>query len=150
MDSDDNPKYYCEYDLSFDIWTAASIGDLDFIRQNLTPDESIDIINKGGWTSLMYASYYDHPEVVSFLVSCGSNVHFGKKTALMLAASCGLVETIRILIHVGEALKNEPTDEKGYTALFHAVTSDHYEACKGWNHSGPERRARVHTERSKL
>ena len=131
---DNDTKYYSEYGLPFDIWTAASIGDLDFIRQSLTPDESIDIVNKGGWTSLMYASYYDHPQVVSFLVSCGSNVHFGSKTALMLAASCGLVETIRILIHVGEALKNEPTDEKGYTALFHAVTSDHYEACKGWNH----------------
>ena len=116
--------------LSFDIWTAASVGDLDFIRQSMSPDESIDIVNRGGWTCLMYASYYDHSQLVAFLVSCGSNVHFGSKTALMLAASCGLIETLRVLIHVGDALENEPSDEQGYTALFHAVSSDHYETCR--------------------
>ena len=114
----------------FDIWTAASVGDLDFVRECLTPELSFDVVNKSGWSALLYASYYDHPQIVAFLLSLGAKVNFGSKTALMLAASCGLIETMKVLIHVGEALENEAQDDNGHTALFHAVASDHHEACR--------------------
>ena len=56
----------------FDIWTAASVGDIEFIKQNINNESrNVNDINLGQWSCLMYASYYDHKDLVVYLLSCG-------------------------------------------------------------------------------
>lgn len=113
----------------FDLWTASSVGDLEYIRTVLATSTSIDRPNLGGWTCLMYASYYDHAQLVAFLIASGSNVQVGDRTALMLAASCGHVDVLNVLIRIGQAGLDRKQDHKGFTALCHAVVSGHLDAC---------------------
>jgi ankyrin repeat protein len=111
----------------FDVWTAASVGDLEYVRDII--DDDIDEVNRGGWTCLMYASYYDHAQLVAFLLSSGSDAHAGKRTALMLAAACGHTDIIDVLVRVGGVGQDLDRDSKGFTALCHAVSSGHMDAC---------------------
>ena len=109
--------------MNFDLWTASSIGDLEYIQENLTKD-SVNAVNRGHWNCLMYACYYDHAALVAYLISCGCQVQVGSdhRTALMLAASCGHIDVVKILLGI---VKDTFKDSKGFTALFHAVLSGH-------------------------
>lgn len=75
---------------NLDVHTAASVGDMEFL---LTQDFDLDVKNLGGWTPLMYASYYDHRDLVEFLVTRGAQAvgiaNAKGRTPLMLAAMCG-------------------------------------------------------------
>ena len=133
----DNSKLYSWKDICFDIWTASSVGDIDFLNSfldiNRTETESkleksnpaltsefgqvcdLDFKNSGGWTCLMYAAYYDHPNIVRWLLE--GNMYneyrgpakrnpvnpliknrFGK-TSLMLASSCGHNESVETILN---------------------------------------------------
>ena len=116
-------------EISFDAWTASSIGDLyhlqliqdtHFVTEygkegtKFQCDENaaitnFDLKNIGGWTCLMYAAYYDHADTVRWLLEGNTFEALGrgirqpvnlgaknsrKRTALMLAASCGNNETV--------------------------------------------------------
>lgn len=59
--------------------------------------------NKGGWTALMYASYYDHSDVVKLLLEANASVHLtnnARCNALMLAVMCGNESIVETLIKV--------------------------------------------------
>ena len=60
----------------YDIWTAASVGDIEFIKENITSKtENVNNVNLGQWSCLMYASYYDHSDLVKYLLFSGAEVH---------------------------------------------------------------------------
>ena len=79
----------------------------------------LDFKNSGGWTCLMYAAYYDHPNIVRWLLE--GNMYneyrgpakrnpvnpliknrFGK-TSLMLASSCGHNESVETILNCCKA-----------------------------------------------
>lgn len=115
-----------EEHFEFDIFTAASIGDLEFLVSKIRP-ENVNDFNCGKWTAMMYASYYDHPNVVAFLLNIGADPNAGDKTSLMRAASCGHDNVLKVLLNLG-GIKDSVQDSQGYTALHHAVSSGHYES----------------------
>ena len=127
---------YSWKDIDFDIWTASAVGDIDHLcsmtdisrtethSEPLKPNaqsnsksehlRDLNSRNSGGWTCLMYAAYYDHANVVRWLLE--GNMHnqyrgpnkrlpanpsikskFGK-TPLMLAASCGHNESVETIL----------------------------------------------------
>ena len=140
-------------DIVFDAWTAASIGDVQHLEHiansrieikdynssirnqecvGLRTDKKVvnfDVKNKGGWTCLMYAGYYDHAQVARWLLE--GNL-FGEyrgpsprlpanpaiknrrqRTALMLAASCGHNETVETILDTckGKAFQNSLSED---------------------------------------
>ena len=111
-------------DIEFDIFTAASIGDLEFLLHKISP-ENVNNFNIGKWSALMYASYYDHPNVVGFLLNAGADPNAGIKTPFMLAATCGHDNVIKVLKNLGNAQVNVQ-DQNGWTALHYACSSGHY------------------------
>ena len=115
-------------EIEFDIFTASSIGDLDFLLHKISP-ENLNRFNFGKWSALMYASYYDHPNVVGFLLNAGANPNAGIKTALMLAATCGHDNVIKVLFNLGNAKLNVQ-DENGWSALHYACSSGHYNSVQ--------------------
>ena len=121
-----NSKCEMEDFLEYDVFTAASIGDLEFLESNIRL-ENVNDFNYGKWTAMMYASYYDHPNVVAFLLNIGGNPQAGNKTSLMLAASCGHENVLKVLLNLGK-IKDNVQDSHGYIALHHAVSSGHYES----------------------
>ena len=132
-----------ERGLPFDLWTACSVGDLECVREILSAqsdDEGIEnrleinTLNLGGWSGLMYASYYDHSKLVAFLVSCGCDPsqksRTKEKTALMLAASCGHCDVVKTLLRITDPDRVlADKDARGFDALFHAVSSGHFQVC---------------------
>ena len=127
---------YSWKDIDFDIWTASAVGDIDHLcsmtdisrsethskplKSNAQSNSKLEHLrdlnsrNSGGWTCLMYAAYYDHANVVRWLLE--GNMHnqyrgpnkrlpanpsikskFGK-TPLMLAASCGHNESVETIL----------------------------------------------------
>lgn len=65
--------------------------------------KAVDYKNKGGWTALMYATYYDHVDVVKLLLETSASVHPVNNSgcnALMLAAMCGSESIAEMLIKV--------------------------------------------------
>ena len=106
----------------FDIWTAASVGDIEFIKQNVN-SESVNDINLGQWSCLMYASYYDHKDLVVYLLSCGANINLrANRTSLMLAASCGHYNLVKIL---STHFQDNVQDNKGkhYCDIFYIFSA---------------------------
>ncbi|XP_042873953.1 ankyrin repeat and SAM domain-containing protein 3-like isoform X2 [Penaeus japonicus] len=114
--------------LPFDIFTAASIGCCQRVGDVIKKDKkAVDYKNKGGWTALMYATYYDHVDVVKLLLETSASVHPVNNSgcnALMLAAMCGSESIAEMLIKAGSIL--EARDSRDWTALFHAVTLGHH------------------------
>lgn len=103
--------------------SAASLGVLncieDFIeRQHVDVDQR----NKDNWTALMYASYYGHEAVVTYLLQHNAQLNGTNKdghTSLMLATMCGRASIANKLLQKGCAL--ELRDMENWTALFHAT-----------------------------
>lgn len=114
-----------------DLWTAASVGDMDQLWElNYGPvRHDLNGSNLNGWTPCMYAAYYDHTEIVKFLFEhqvqvVGVRNNKGR-TPLMMAAMCGNENVARLLIkQFGKAVLEE-TDALGRTALFHAAICGH-------------------------
>ena len=105
-----------------DIHTAASLGELELIM-NMNCD--MDCRNRYLWTPLMYAAFYDHSDLVNFIINRISNIVGVKndlgRTPLMLAAMCGNVDICKMLLRkFGQDILEEK-DERGFTPLFHAV-----------------------------
>ena len=83
----DNDLYSWK-EVQFDIWTASSVGDLDYLNSIIEASEmtsgtdkletvsvpkldqlyNLDVKNSGGWTCLMYAAYYDHANLARWLL----------------------------------------------------------------------------------
>jgi len=63
-------------------------------------NDGLDCQDEDGWTALMYASYHNHSEVVSYLATSKANLHLTNnngKNARSLAYFEGHEDVIRIL-----------------------------------------------------
>ena len=82
--------------IPFDACTAASVGDAEALTaasEAMTLEQQCSPVqtpNSGGWTSLMYAAYYDHPDVATMLLQIAADLltikNKKQRSALMLAA----------------------------------------------------------------
>lgn len=93
--------------IPFDIYTACSLGEHNFVRVLLSKGMSSSELNScncGGWTALMYAAYVGHDNVVNLLLDADVNVNVKSRksgsTPLMLAASCGNESVAYFLLQV--------------------------------------------------
>ncbi|CAG0899414.1 unnamed protein product [Darwinula stevensoni] len=114
--------------LPFDVYTAASIGALQAVKDCITKDPNLaERPNRSGWTPLMYACYYCHHDIIEYLVvTAGVDVNQGNsrcETPLILATKCGHVKAVSFLLQNGGLM--EMRDEEDWTALFHAVFSSY-------------------------
>ena len=82
--------------IPYDIYTACSLGEHDFVREWLSKgikSTELNNYNSGGWTALMYAAYVGHADVVNLFLPADVDVNVKARqsgsTPLMLAASCG-------------------------------------------------------------
>lgn len=114
--------------LQLDVFTAASIGCLDRVKEIIRQDKSMcDKKNSSGWTALMYAAHYGHMDIIDFLLESKASVHVRNHhgcNALMVAAVCGNDTIVEILIKAGSIL--ETRDNRDWTALFHAVCTGYH------------------------
>lgn len=63
-------------------------------------NDGLDCQDEDGWSALMYASYHNHPEVVSYLATSKANLHLKNnngKNARLLAYFEGHEEVLSIL-----------------------------------------------------
>ena len=93
--------------IPYDIYTACSLGDHNFVRELLSEGMEKYEMNKhncGGWTALMYAAYVGHDNVVNLLLDVDVDVNVkalkSGSTPLMLAASCGNESVVYFLLQV--------------------------------------------------
>ena len=151
---------YSWKDIDFDIWTASAVGDIDHLcsmtdisrsethskplKSNAQSNSKFEHLrdlnsrNSGGWTCLMYAAYYDHANVVRWLLE--GNMHnqyrgpnkrlpanpsvkskFGK-TPLMLATYSNHEKVVQILLQKGS--DKSIKDNSGSTALDYAKSKN--------------------------
>ena len=95
--------------IPYDIYTACSLGELNYVREIISKTngkQKIDLNkhNYSGWTALMYAAYVGHVNVVNLLLDVEVDVNVktlrSGSTSLMLAASCGIVSVANVLLQV--------------------------------------------------
>ncbi|XP_066923580.1 ankyrin repeat and SAM domain-containing protein 6-like [Clytia hemisphaerica] len=83
---------------------AAANGRQNAVRFLVTKGASLEFPNWCGWTALMYASYYGHSEIVSYLIENKAQVNACNSrlvTPLICAARCGKTAVIEILLQNG-------------------------------------------------
>jgi len=107
---------------------AATSGDISEAQTFLDKGEDINQTDDFGWTPLMWAVYYDQPEMVKFLIGKGANVNVQstnwywniptKSTALIIASFYGKAPLISLLLENGA--QKDVANSQGYTALMYA------------------------------
>jgi prolyl 4-hydroxylase len=91
-EEDEDEEDFDEEEFEYDIYRAASEGDVRGLQRILDEEEDIgEAINEKDihdWTALAYAVYYGHHDVVQFLVSNGASIHekvgYGTTTPISL------------------------------------------------------------------
>ena len=82
------------------ILQASMMGDEEDIKIMLAADEDVNVQNKEGYTSLLLAAYYNHPNIIRILLESGANRYAKNmlgKTALQIATEKGHDECLAIL-----------------------------------------------------
>jgi ankyrin repeat protein len=107
---------------------AAVSGDLALAKQMIQQGEDPNQIDKYGWTPLMWAAYYNQPDIVSFLLENGAkpNVRCTNQygtvppgsTALIMAAYYNHVQVVELLLKGGA--DPDVVNRAGYTAIKYA------------------------------
>uniref|UniRef100_A0A0N4Z166 NAD(+) ADP-ribosyltransferase n=1 Tax=Parastrongyloides trichosuri TaxID=131310 RepID=A0A0N4Z166_PARTI len=126
------PEYIPDDSYSMDLFTAASVDFYTFrdlikkaefnSKHAITPYKYEDQKNYAGWTPLLYASYLNQTEIISFLMRMEVNPNISnnkKETPMMLASACGHENVVKILLDN----KGDPNlqSEFGKTALIYAT-----------------------------
>lgn len=91
------------------IFTAAAVGDIEYLKDVLSTGIDINIKSETGWTLLIYAVENDRNEMVEFLINNGADVNFqssGGWTPLHQAVDLSIDGTIQSGRKQGE----EPID----------------------------------------
>jgi len=120
--------WFLEPGISVDLHTAASIGDVEGVKQWISRGSDLNALNRGGWTPLMYAAYLGHEEVCQLLLlfdrlSIDARSLERRQTALMLAASCGNENLVGLLLKYGASL--DAVDNRYRSALHYATDCNH-------------------------
>ena len=91
----------------FDIFTSAAVGNYDMINGIINQKQKLNVLNKGGWSPLMYAAYMGHDNVLNLLLEAEADPNFcseDKLSPLMIAAGCGNESICYFLLQVSEEM----------------------------------------------
>ena len=119
---------------SLDIFEAASLGELERLKQIVEKNPSIiNSYSPDGFTPLALAAYLGQKDTVEYLISKGANVNALAKnttgfTALTGAVSQNNTEITKILVENGANVNHQY--EGGYTPLIHAAASGNLELVR--------------------
>ena len=100
----DDPSYP---PVPFDIFTSAAVGNYDMINGIINQKQKLNVLNKGGWSPLMYAAYMGHDNVLNLLLEAEADPNFcseDKLSPLMIAAGCGNESICYFLLQVSEEM----------------------------------------------
>ncbi|VDN17499.1 unnamed protein product [Gongylonema pulchrum] len=123
----------------YDIYTAASMGDIPTVETQLASGFDANRLNGSGWSSLMYAAYLGHEAVCALLLKSGALVDLcnqNGQTALMLAATCGNLAVVRLLLKKGATTDKQ--DKAGDTALAYATACSQTSVAEALLDSGAD------------
>lgn len=107
---------------------AAVDGDLDSVKEYARQGQSVNAIDKWGWTPLMWAVYYGNFPVTKWLLDNGADPNIKTQetygnylpgtTALILAAAYEREDAVKALL--AKNADKSVVDRKGKTALDYA------------------------------
>ena len=118
-----------DWTVTFPLYVAAYIGDLDAIRGLIASGHDVNGKNPYGETALMNAARKARSEVCKTLLDAGADVNAQSDigTALHLAASHGHKETCELLL--GAGARTNARDDRGDTPLHDAVDNGCDDIC---------------------
>lgn len=104
------------------IWSAAGLGDLDYVERELESGVDPNAIQEStGATPLERASVHGHMDVMRRLLQAGADPDFG--IAVVTAAVNNEPEAISLLISAGASPDQQ--DSRGWSAIHHAANRGH-------------------------
>jgi ankyrin repeat protein len=123
----------------FDIFTSAAVGNYDMISGIIKQRKDLNVLNKGGWSPLMYAAYMGHDNVLNLLLEAEADPNFcseDKLSPLMIAAGCGNESICYFLLQFNAELNIQ--DRFGQTPLYHATKQGHQNCVRLLLESGAD------------
>lgn len=107
---------------------AVHKGDKDFVKSLILAGADLNAWDVDGYTALMYAAREGNKEIVDVLLSAQANLNVKNDTdtgltALMYAIDNGHQDIVEAFITEQADLSIQ--DQQGYTALIHAINSNH-------------------------
>ncbi|KAB7507246.1 Ankyrin repeat and SAM domain-containing protein 3, partial [Armadillidium nasatum] len=124
--SDDELFFNSEPQISQDIFTAAHVGNKEVVHSLISNEPYLaNAKNKENWNAIMYATYYNHQEIVLFLLEKKAPLHAcnGKgQNVLMIASSMGYDTLVEQFLNLGSNI--ECRDGKDWTPLLYAVDNE--------------------------
>jgi ankyrin repeat protein len=108
-----------------DVFEAATVGDLERVRELLDEDPSLaSAMSPDRTTALHFAAFFNQPEAAALLLERGADPHavsepFGRVTPLHSAAAAGNAETVRALLAAGADANAR--QQGGFTAIHAAA-----------------------------
>lgn len=107
---------------------AAINGDIGTANKLLQEGKNLNEMDGYGWTPLLWATYYQHPEMVMFLLDKGADPDIAAtkqyvsvppgSTPLIIASYYGREDMVEILLQHGA--RKDVKNTAGYTALMYA------------------------------
>jgi len=104
---------------------SAINGSIEGVKKYMAKGESVNAVDRWGWTPLLWTAYYNYYDVAKFLLENGANVNFRSKksygsideksTALIVASYYGFDGMVRLLLNHGADKSIE--NVKGMTAM---------------------------------
>ncbi len=122
-----------------DLIEAVNAGDLERVRICIAQGAKVNLQNKDGLFSLMFAALKGHAETVKVLITAGAKVNLQNKdgySSLMGAALNGHAETVKVLIAAGAEVNLQNKD--GFSSLMCAAQNGHAETVKVLMTAGAE------------
>lgn len=120
---------------------AALNGQYEVVKDLLSADADVNVLDPDGRTALMYATFNGHLEIAEILIDSGTEINLQDqygRTALMFASSGPYPETVKLLLDHG-ADPNLADAEEHFTALMYAAAEGQLEVVKLLleNHADP-------------
>ena len=108
---------------------AASVGDLDRVRELISSGGDVNAAQPDGTTALLWAAYESNPEMVTALIEAGADPNAANEfgvTPLLQASRIGDVAVIGALLEAGADI--DMTSPNGETALMAAARTGRVDA----------------------
>lgn len=120
---------------------AAMIGDLAKLKRLVESGWNINSRDDEGWTPLIVAGYYGHPEAVRFLIENGAAVnarsYVHRFTPLIIASLNGHTDIVELLV-AAEADLDVTEGKLGETALMLATEKGHTDIVRNLLDAGAD------------